>query len=683
MTKNRFLLVVFLFHSVGLLAQWNPEQIEIIRDKWGVPHIYAPTDAQVSYGLAWAHAEDYFKTIQFTLLAAKKLLGQYMGREGAPIDYVVGLLRCEEIVANHIDDVSPAFMKVAQGYLAGINAYALAHPKEILLKKFFPLTIEDMFQAYVLQLAIIDGADGMIPKLFKGDIDKAALKGIGSNAMAFNRQKTKSDQVFLAINSHQPLEGPAAWYEAHLVSDEGWNMMGGLFPGGPIIFHGTNEYLGWAHTVNSPDKLDVFELEMSPDYENKYRIDDYWYELEHRVEKLKIKLFSKVNITVKKDAYYSKYGPVVKNEKGVFAFNMAIFHEIRAVEQWYNMNKATNLTEFKAALEMTGIPGFNIVYADREDNIFYVGNGKITMRDASFDGKGSLPGNTHKTLTTTYHPFSDLPQLTNPTSGYLFNTNNAAFNATASRDNLQIDNFDPTMGFEAHENNRSTRFMELMRQYDKISLEDFLKIKYDVTLPDSLMFNINVNNVFKMEPLLAGRAADVVRILQSWNRSSELNDMGMVHFNEFYRHLMNKSGTIDVGNVQPNQMIESLLYTHDYLIEHFGNVEVTVGEYQFLVRGKKALPIMGLGDVLAAMYSGPYKEGRVKGIAGESYIMLVKYPSEGLPIIETVNNYGASNHSDSPHYDDQMELFVNQQRKSMTLDINLVRKEAVRIYHPQ
>ena len=200
MTKNRFLLVVFLFHSVGLLAQWNPEQIEIIRDKWGVPHIYAPTDAQVSYGLAWAHAEDDFKTIQFTLLAAKKLLGQYMGREGAPIDYVVGLLRCEEIVANHIDDVSPAFMKVAQGYLAGINAYALAHPKEILLKKFFPLTIEDMFQAYVLQLAIIDGADGMIPKLFKGDIDKAALKGIGSNAMAFNRQKTKSDQVFLAIN---------------------------------------------------------------------------------------------------------------------------------------------------------------------------------------------------------------------------------------------------------------------------------------------------------------------------------------------------------------------------------------------------------------------------------------------------------------------------------------------------
>ena len=108
-----------------------------------------------------------------------------------------------------------------------------------------------------------------------------------------------------------------------------------------------------------------------------------------------------------------------------------------------------------------------------------------------------------------------------------------------------------------------------------------------------------------------------------------------------------------------------------------------MGEYQFLVRGDRTLPIRGLGDVLAAMYSRPYKEGKVKGVAGDSYIMLVRYPSKGLPIIETVNSYGASNRPESPHYADQMDMFVNQERKQMTLDIDIVRNQAERIYHPK
>ena len=682
MARNCF-SVLLLVISLEISAQWRPDQIEIIRDQWGVPHIYAPTDAQVSYGLAWAHAEDDFGTIQTTLLAAKAMLGLHLGKDGAIVDYVVGLLRTKEIVAEHLDEVSPDFMKIVNGYLAGLNAYAKHHPQEVFVKKSFPITVEEVFQAYVLQLAIMDGVDGVIGGLIKGNIDHSALIGIGSNAFVFNRKKTGSDHVMLAVNAHQPLEGPAAWYEAHLVSEEGWNAMGGLFPGGPVIFHGTNEHLGWAHTVNHPDKIDIFELEMDPQNKRRYRMDSSWQTLEKQRIALRIKIFMGLKIRIRKTAYYSKYGPVIKNEKGYFAFKMSVFDDIRAVEQWYNMNKAQNLNEFKQALEMVAIPSFNIIYADKYDNIFYVSNGKIPFRDSQFDWKKALPGNTFRTLTEEYHKFKDLPQLTNPSSGYLFNTNNSAYSASAADDNLSFDDFDSTMGYQLHENNRSIRFMELMKQYDNITWKNFLSIKYDATLPDSLYYNINVNALFRMDPLLAGKAAPTVRILQKWNRRGELNEIGPAHFNEFYLHLMGKKKRIDVDEVKPVQMIESLHYAHEKLLNNFGKIEVSLAEYQFLVRGDKALPMRGLGDVLAAMYSRSYKEGKVKGVAGDSYIMLVRYPSNGLPIIETVNSYGASNRRESPHYADQMEMFVNQERKQMTLDIDLVRDQAERIYHPK
>ncbi|MFZ9047031.1 MAG: penicillin acylase family protein [Cyclobacteriaceae bacterium] len=674
--------LICLALSFGATAQFNPSEIQIMRDKWGVPHIYAPTDAQVSYGLAWAHAEDDFKTIQLSLLAATGRLGQTIGKDGAPIDYVTNLMKCKEIVDEHFDTVSPDFIRLVEGYTAGINAYAAANPKEVLLKKVFPISVKEVFTTYVFQLAVFDGADKTLSALF-GNRIMPFFTGTGSNGIAINRKKTESDEVFLAVNAHQPLEGPVGWYEAHLISDEGWNMLGGLFPGGPTVFHGTNENLGWAHTVNYPDKIDVFQLEMHPEEENKYKIDDEWHDLEYWKIKLKVKLFLGIKINVKRDAYYSKYGPVVKNQLGYFGFHMAVFDEIRATEQWYRMNKATNLKEFKKVLEMTAIPSFNMIYADRDDNIFYVSNGKIPMRDPKYDWTKTLPGNTSSTLPGDYHPFSDLPQLTNPDAGYLFNTNNTPYNATAKEENLDMADFDSTMGFVQRENNRSIRFMELIDQHDKLSYQEFKDIKFDVTLPDSLAYNINVNAVFRMDPKLARRAAPLVEVFQKWNRRGEIEDVGAAQMKVFYSHLSGRRGVIDDEAVTPVQMIESLLFTFDYFMKYYGKIDISLGEYQKLARGDKAVPLRGLPDVLAAMWTRPYVPGKVQGNSGESYILLAKYPKEGLPIIETIHAYGNSSKSDSPHYTDQMEDFTKLKLKPMSLDLEDARKNAVRTYSPQ
>lgn len=674
------LFYVFLISIIGLAEAQDPNQIEIMRDQWGVPHIYAPTDPGVAYGLAWAHAEDDFNTIQLTMLGAKQMLGRHLGKDGAVVDYVVGLLRCEEIVEENLPKVSPEFLALVKGYAAGINAYAANHPEEVFIKKAFPVSVKDIFKAYVLQLAVMDGADKIIKDLFDNKVPQYEPNGIGSNAIAISRKRTEDEYAYLAVNSHQPLEGPAAWYEAHLISDEGWNALGGLFPGGPVIFHGTNEYLGWAHTVNYPDKVDVFELEMNPSRENQYKVDNEWLILEEKKVKLKVKVLFGLKISVKKKAYNSIYGPVVKNENGVFAFHMGVFDEIRAIEQWYEMNKAQSLKDYKHIISDIRIPSFNMIYADRESNIFYVSNGLLPIRNPSYDWSTTLPGNTRKTVPNGYHSFSELPQLTNPASGYLFNMNNAPFHATGDGENLNFSDFDSSMGFVIRENNRSTRMKELMNQNSgKINWDKFNQIKYDSKLPDSLIYRIDINPLFRMPLTESTKANQILKIIQAWDKVATSDKVGPAQLLLTYEYL-NQNKLFEPST---DDFTLALSYAHTYLTKHFAKVDVALGTYQKLVRGEKELPLGGIPDVITAMYSDPHEAGKVKGRTGESYIMMIRYPEGGLPIIETINVYGASNKKGSQHYYDQMELFVNKKLKPMTLDLEEVRKSAKRIYHPK
>lgn len=684
---KRFLFLLTLLFPLLVFSQIDPEDVEIIRDQYGVPHIYSPTDAGVSYGLAWAHSEDDFGTIQLTLLAAKRMLGKHLGKSGAAADYVSYLLRCERIVKEHFHTLSPAYIKVIEGYTQGINAYATSHPDQVLVAGSFPLSVEDVLSAYVLSLSIMSGAGETIASLVKGEVtDLIKNSGKGSNAFAFSRSKTTDGTVYLNINSHQPLEGPSSWYEAHLVSDEGWNMMGGLFPGGATIFHGTNENLGWAHTVNYPDKIDVFELEMHSNHTLKYKFDNTYKTLEQEEVKISIRIIFGAILKVKKTIYWSEYGPVIKNKKGYFAFDLAALHDIRAPEQWYRMNKATDFSSWKEAVEMVAIPGFNFVYADRENNIYYLSNAKLPVRNSNYNWSDVLPGNTSETLTTSYHALEDLPQVLNPTSGYIFNTNNAPFSCTGKADNPLAEDYDPLMGYRLFDNNRSVRFMELVEQYDSLNWEDFLAIKYDNTLPTKKSYRVDLKPLFALDTIEHKAYSNLIRILQTWDGSSDVSNIGSAQFMILYRHLVDLyreeyDGT--VYQLTEEEAVEAVRFTQRYLMKHFKKLNISLGEYQVLVRGNYEIPVSGIIDVITAMDAAPYKNGRVRATQGESYIMLVRYPERGLPIIETVNCYGASNRLDSPHYADQMMMFINQKRKSMTLDLKKVRVQAEAIYHPQ
>jgi len=686
MQKSLRLLTLFLPLTLGI-AQIQTENIDIVRDRYGVPHIFAKTDAEVAYGLAWAHAEDDFNTIQLGYLAGNNLLSKHIGNPGLGADFIAQFIGSEALFEkNYNTAISPEYKKIVRGYAAGMNSYALNHPNEVLVPDLFPIDEKKMMRYAQLQLFISSKGDQWVSRIINNQLEfefKKEEQHKGSNTFAFNSAKTKDGNTYLAINTHQPLDGPVSWYEAHLCSEEGTNILGALFAGSPNILIGANENLAWSHTVNQPDKTDVFALEMHPKNKLQYKVDNEYLSLEQKEAQLTLKLFG-IPLPIKKKYYQSIYGPTLKNKSGFYALRTGALFEIRALEQWWRMNKAYDFSSFYKALKMKALPGYNIGYADKNDTIFYLSNGLIPKRTEGYNWEGVVPGNTKNTLWTEYYDIEELPQVIQPKSGFVYNANHTPFRSSAEEDNPKTENYNQNMGFETYDNNRSKRLKTLIDQYDKLDYQDFKKIKYDHQYPKPYNFNwMNINHLDRLEPENYPEVEMLIEELQRWDRKADPNSIGAGVFAVFYNELRPFYNRLPEPKIfPPTLLIEALRNTKKYLLKHFNTLEVSLGNYQKLVRGDKEIPIFGLPDVITAMAAKPHKDGKVKVVSGESYIELVQFTPEGVKI-ESVISYGSSDHPQSPHYNDQMELYAQFKTKKMSLDKETVYSEAKTIYHPK
>lgn len=678
-------LSLFLLVSIGCLSQIkiNPGSIDIVRDSFGVPHIFAKTDREVAYGLAWAEAEDDFKSMQEVILPAKNLMAGVLGKKGAAGDYAFALFRCREITEEKWNTLTPDFLKLIDGYLQGLNNYAKKHPEEIIHKKIFPVTAKEYVSSSVFALTIFNGADQALIRIFNNrEWEAPELDKKGSNSAAVSAAKTTSGEAFLLVNAHQPNTGPQSFYEAHLCSEEGLNITGGLLAGGPCILHGANENLGWAHTVNHADRLDEFQLEMNPNNPLQYKFDEQWLDLEVKTIKLKIK---GIPINVKRKVYWSKYGATMKNEQGFFSMRLGANMKIGVLDQWYQMNKAKNFTEFYAALSRQELSMFNIMYADKHDTIFYINNALIPIRDASlnYNWKRTVPGNTSKTLWTSFRPETALPQYINPKSGFLFNTNHSSFLATAPEDNLKPATFSKTDGWEEYHLNRSVRFLELFPHNEKLSYEKFKQIKFDSRLPQKLQYPFQLDSLFMLSETTYPQLTPLITTLKQWDKRGDADSKGALVFLLVYEHLKRTLTDRTPRYLTKQEAVDALTNTLNYMQTNFGTTDLKLGDVQKLVRGEKDWPLGGFPDLLSPQWTEPIANGKLRSIGGDGLIMFVRFQKEGLPKIETINMYGASAKPGSRHFDDQVDMYLKQQTKTMTLDKATVYKNAERVYHPE
>ena len=238
------------------------------------------------------------------------------------------------------------------------------------------------------------------------------------------------------------------------------------------------------------------------------------------------------------------------------------------------------------------------------------------------------------------------------------------------------------MGYETLENNRSKRFAEILAGYDKVSFENFKKIKFNRQYPTPFAFPPNIDSLFLLTPADHTTIADLINNLNRWDKKGNAESIGAGTFLLVYTAI-NKSlrEYLKTNVLNTEQCVDVLTSVRKEMIKSFGRTDLQLGEIQKLVRGDKVIPLPGLPDVLAPMYSVPYKNGMFRGTQGDAYVELVRFTKDG-PIIETMNVYGASSKKDSPHYTDQMEMYTHQQTKPMTLNKAEVYKNAERIYHP-
>ena len=689
--------LLFLFASILvptiLFAQSNNEplirvdKITIARDTYGVPHIFAPTDPEVAYGLAWAHAEDDFTTIQTLLLTGKGKLATYLGKKGAAVDYVFGLLNTKATVQAQFSSLDPKFILLVKGYLAGLNAFAKAHPDKILNKYVFPVNLEDYLATTVFSVAVFCGVDRSLPKILNGSVAYlAGMTGEGSNTIAVHSSKSASGENMLVINAHQPIEGATAFYEAQVQSEEGWNMLGGLFPGAPLIFHGATPNLAWAHTVNFQDKIDIYQLETNKAYPGKYKVDGNWLSLEKRKIKLSIK---GIPFPIYKTAYTSIYGPTAVTPTGeYFSMRLPSLMDAGALQQWYAMNRARNFTEFKAAVAQNHLAMFNIMYADKYDTIYYISSGKMPYRnpDTIYHWNSTVPGNTMATLWTKFKPLNEFPQYINPKAGYLINMNHSPFLATAENENLDPKKFDPNDGYELYHDNRSRRAKDLIDKLDKISYEDLKRIKFDRQLPSTILFpyGFNADTMFLVDENKYPTLAPLIQTLKTWDHNTNPQSKGALIYNLAYYRIPTIMGGRKNDKLTMKEAIATYEYVYDFLMKNYNRLDVSLGEVQRLVRGDENWPQGGIPDVLAAVMSEPFGKAQRRMNSGDAYIGFVRFPKDGsLPLIETVNTFGASSNKEDAHYADQRPMYQAQQVKKMTLDKNEVLKNAERTYHPQ
>jgi acyl-homoserine-lactone acylase len=667
--------------------------VNILRDTWGVPHIFGKRDADVAYGLAYAHCEDDFETIQQGLFLCRGKLATLEGMKGAPLDFLMGVFEGKEIVAREYEkQLSPETRAICDAYADGVNHYAALHPEKT-IPGVYPATGQDIVAGFVMKTPLFFGLEGQMRRLF-GDgpkpevsqkqaraTDGNSLSGnlpIGSNTFGVAPKRTDDGSTLLNINSHQPWTGPVAWYEAHLHSEEGWDIVGGVFPGTPVILHGHNRELGWAHTVNSPDLADIYELEINPDNSNQYKFDGEWRELERFTVPITVKLWAGLTWTVEREAFRSVYGPTVRVPHGTYAIRYAGWGDIRIVEQWYRMNKSKNINEFEQAMRMQAIPSFNVGYADHEGNIWYIYNARFPKRAEGYNWEQYLPGNTSETLWTEYLPFDSLPMVRNPESGFFQNCNGTPFQTTTGDENPKEADFSKTLGIETDMKNRGLRAMELFGADPVISVDDFYRYKYDTRYSEK-------SDAYKLrEELLNAPPSDdpvvreAIERIRAWDGDTNLENtnasIAILSMEPIVRAQL-------LGGDAP-KITAALAERAHMMMDKYGRLDVPWSEVNRLVRGDYDTPLCGGPDTMHAVY-GDLREGRLIGVAGDCYVLMVRWDKEGKVHSRSIHQFGsATMDARSPHYADQAKLFINCQTKPVWLDEAEIRQHLEADYRP-
>ena len=505
--------------------------VEIIRDRWGVPHIYAQTELDLFFAQGFVHAQDRLFQMDLNRRIGAGKLSELIGSPGIRTDRIARTLGWPRVIQAQLDGGDDGAHAVANAYTAGVNAFIVQgqHPIEYKLLATKPASwrVEDSaawgtvlawglavnWESELMRAMLIaelgakkaadltPSVDPDMPATLPNELIKAQLavamtnalqdalnhvpfsrlpigQGVGSNNWVVNGSRSETGRPFLANDPHLPPVFPTIWYENHLVGD-GYNVTGFSTPGVPGVLIGHNENVAWGITNAFPDVQDLFIEQRHPDDPSLYKFEGRWKKAETVIEPIFVRGRRE---PVLERVRYTHHGPIISDilpeTSESISLQWASFNNNNHLRAIIDMNKAANWQQFCEGVQSWGfLPCQNVVYADVEDNIGYVMPGLVPKRKQG-DGLTPAPGWSGTHDWDDWIPFSQLPQFVNPDEGIIATANNRVVG----------DAYPHLLTNEWLAPYRAARIRELLLQKDQLSMADHQRIQNDIFSPMACRF---------------------------------------------------------------------------------------------------------------------------------------------------------------------------------------------------
>ena len=660
------ILISLIFYS----CESNSLQEDTINwDSYGVPHIKASTKENLFFSQGWALMHNHANKVLKLYGKSRGRSSEYWGEKYISNDYLVHTLGFGELADQWEAEQDPELKMIYSNFVDGMNAYAENYPDKIDEKNkiVLPVTTKDvnMQGMYVVFTRFIGGDD-------LGRVQE--WPDMGSNTYAIGPKKSASGNTMLVQNPHLPWSNEFLFTEYHF-NLNGRNMYGANLIGMPGIAIGFNESLGWSHTDNTIDNADTYELNLKG---NGYELDGEEKEFESTNKTILIKKedgrFQENELTILK----TLHGPVIKKTKDkVIAIRLVGLDRANMFLQWWRMLNSKNFDEFESALKMAQIPFWNVMYADKFGEIFYLFNGLVPKRkqDSWEYWNRIIPGGKSEDIWTDVHSYDDLPKLRNPESNWLQNANDPPWTSTIP----MVLNPNDYPGYMAPKvmHFRPQKSAKMLIEDPSITFDELVNYKLSTKLEfaDRILDDL----FLAIDDFGTVNSKKAKELLQKWDRKADVSSVGMLLFYNWSKKIsidnnstyakpwsINDPVNTPDGLSDPQKAVELLDESVIEIEEKFGKLDVKWGDYYRIKYNGIDLPANGIDGrlgVFRVAWPGKSTDNNMYVGGGDSWVSVIEFGKKVRA--KALLSYGNSTQKDSPNNGDQLELFSSKELRDI------------------
>lgn len=702
------------------VAAWKQRagQVTIIRDNWGVPHIYGKTDADAVFGLMYAQCEDNFKAVENNYLTFLGRLSETEGKDQLYKDLQMRLIYDSTEAIQDYRRSPPWLKKLLDAFAAGTNYYLAMHPavKPLVLKRFqpwYPLLFTDGGIAST-ETGGLQMEDVM--NLYGDKGQQTTYRPLnpcfetnpgGSNGFAVGPSKTVSGNAMLYINPH------VSFYfrtEAQMVSEEGLNAYGAVTWGQFFVFQGFNQHCGWMHTTGYSDVADLYK-EKTEKKDNAwfYRYDEKVYPARQKP----VTIFYKENGKWQQQqftTYATLHGPVMGSRNGQWLSLKAVNRSLNGLMQSWLRTKAGGFEDFKRVLNLRTNISNNTVFADDKGHIAYWHGNAIVRRDTLYDYSKPLDGSTSATDWKGLHTVDETVHIYNPANGWLQSCNSTPF-AAAGENSPLPENYPLYMAPDG-QNARAINAIHLLSKAKNLTIDRLIQeIGYSRYLA---AFDILLPSLFKAydqlpdSSVLKQQLYEPVALLKSWNKVSDTASIATtvaIEWAELLAKVSKPAITTPYYASHVTEQLEAMatntpaLYQLQLLSEALTNLQKRFGSwsvawgavnrYQRTATNifddkEPSLPVglagSGWGSLPAYGTTRVGTNKRNYGIFGNSFVACVEFGKKLKA--KTIVTGGQSSDPASPHFTDQAAGYIHGNFKEVLFYKEDLLRHVERQYHP-